>query len=100
MAFDEYSNREELMCAILDKSATDQDFREELLEDPQTAIYDEFGIQIPASYRIQFVERDPSLDALVVLPDFQGEQAEDGELSEDDLECVAGGTDNGGGGGW
>jgi len=92
MSFQGYASREDLMTAILDRASTNRHFREDLLREPKSAIYNDFGVQIPAGYRIRFVERDPNLDALVVLPDFN----RDGdELSDDDLECVAGGTGDG-----
>ncbi len=94
MPFQGYANREELMTAILDRASTDRRFREDLLQKPRGTIYQDFGVQIPASYRVRFVERDPNLDALVVLPDFC---PSDGELSDDDLELVAGGTGGAGG---
>jgi hypothetical protein len=39
---------------------------------------------------MKFVERDPDVDALIVLPDFK---RTDGELSDHELESVAGGDD-------
>ncbi|MEM7582106.1 MAG: NHLP leader peptide family RiPP precursor [Acidobacteriota bacterium] len=85
------------MGEILERAAHDQIFRGQLLEDPKEVIYEEFGVAIPDAFRIRFIERDPELNALVVLPDFEGNG--NGELCEDDLDNVCGG--NGGqGGGW
>jgi hypothetical protein len=93
-------SREKLMGEILDRAATDQIFRAQLLDDPKEVIYEEFGVVIPNSYRIRFVERDPELNALVVLPDFEGGANGDSELCDDDLDYVCGGDGGQGGGGW
>jgi hypothetical protein len=79
-----------LLNSILERSAHDFHFRQQLLTQPSTAIRNAFGVQIPDGYRIKFIERDANLDSLVVLPSMK---LPDGELSEDDLESVAGGTD-------
>jgi hypothetical protein len=81
-------SREELLNAILDRAAVDMAFRRALLTDPQAAIYERFGVHIPADFRIKFVEKDPDVDALVVLPD----PRPTGELSDGDLDVVAGGA--------
>jgi hypothetical protein len=76
--------------AVLDRASTDQAFRDRLLNDPRDAIFEAFGVMIPANFRIKFVERGPGVDALVVLPDIVSQS---GELSDDDLESVAGGME-------
>lgn len=86
----ETSHREKLMGEILDRATTDQVFRGQLLDDPKEVIYEEFGVAIPEAFQIRFIERDPKLNALVVLPDFEGNGT--GELCEDDLDHVCGGT--------
>lgn len=78
----------DLRAAILKRAASDLEFRQGLLADPRSAIESGFGVELPDGYRIRFVERDPDVDALVVLPDFEGS----GGLSDKDLEAVAGGT--------
>jgi hypothetical protein len=75
--------------AILDRAATDRAFRQRLLVDPRPAILESFGVIIPATFRIKFIERDANVDALIVLPDAQHHG---GELSDDDLETVSGGV--------
>jgi hypothetical protein len=76
--------------AVLARAAEDRQFRTWLLEDPKTAIQKTFGITIPQSFRIKFIEKSADLDSLVVLPDFHGT---DHELSERDLDAVSGGVD-------
>lgn len=78
--------------AVVARATTDREFRQWLLRDPKEAIREAFGIHIPPGVRIQFIERHPDLDALIVLPDFK---RSDAELSDADLENVAGGTDVG-----
>ena len=62
-------DKQELMAAILSRSATDLAFRSGLLNDPKRTIKDAFDVGVPDGYRVRFVEKDPDLDALVVLPD-------------------------------
>ncbi|HXT17144.1 MAG TPA: NHLP leader peptide family RiPP precursor [Gemmatimonadaceae bacterium] len=79
----------EAMQRILARAATDASFRAELLVDPRAAINRAFAIAIPVGFRLKFIERDPGVDALVVLPDLR---PPDGELSDDALDAVSGGT--------
>jgi hypothetical protein len=76
--------------AILDRAATDRAFRQRLLVEPRPAILESFGVMIPATFRIKFIERDLDLDALIVLPDMQ---INGDELSDADLERVSGGVE-------
>ena len=79
--------QQQMLDAILQRSAEDLAFRRELLANPREAIEQAFGVVIPRTFNIRFVEREPGVDALVVLPDARHE----GELSDDDLEAVSGG---------
>jgi len=76
--------------AILERAATDLEFRKQLLVDWRSAIQKSFNINIPQSFTMRFLERDPGVDAMIVLPDVR---AADGELSDHELENVAGGAD-------
>jgi len=76
--------------SILDRASTDLAFRGRLLRNPRDAILETFGVTIPAAFRIKFIERDPDVDALVVLPDIA---LPSGELSDDELESVSGGVE-------
>jgi hypothetical protein len=82
-----HRSQKELLQAILDRASTDRAFRQALLDDPQTAIRQAFGMKVVDGFRLKFVEKDPDLDALVVLPGFRGAE----ELSEAELDRVAGG---------
>lgn len=82
--------QQKLVDAILHRSALDATFRRKLLASPERAVLDTFGVRLPDGVRIKFIERDPAWDAVYLLPDPQGD---DEELSESDLEAVAGGQD-------
>ena len=82
------TNRDDLRDRILQRAAVDREFRQGLLDAPRRTIRATFGVEIPEDYRLRFVEKDPDVDSLVVLPDFRGD---DEELDDDDLDRVAGG---------
>jgi hypothetical protein len=75
--------------SILDRACTDLIFREQLLVDPRTAIFETFGVWIPSTFCIKFVERAPGVDALIVLPDVASHAGQVGDAA---LEAVAGGV--------
>ena len=63
-------------------------FRAELLRDPKATIQGMFGIEMPGGMKVHAFELNPD-DVMIALP--RVDKA-DGELSDDDLESVAGGT--------
>lgn len=81
-----------VLDVVLARSATDREFRRQLLTDPRRAIREACGVDIPPAFRLRFIERGPEADALVVLPDFETGGDESGELSDAELESVAGGA--------
>lgn len=72
--------------ALLARSATDVEFRKKLLSDPRAAIGEFTGKPVPADFNVRFVEN--TADATIVLPEAVDPNA---ELSEGELETVAGG---------
>lgn len=72
---------------ILSRAAADPVFRRGLLDEPRGALRDALGIELPAGFEVRFVERGDRLD--VVLPD----RGHAEELSEEELDAVAGGTE-------
>lgn len=76
---------EQGISEVLNRSTTDLEFRKQLLSDPRAALSAHFGREIPATTDIRFI--DPKGVPTVVLPDVAGS----GELSEGELETVAGG---------
>ena len=86
-----YTENEVFLNKILQRSATDKEFRTRLLEQPDSAIEEIIGAPVsslPKQFRVQFMEKDAGLDALVVLPDYADPE---GVLSDAELEAVAGG---------
>jgi len=78
----------EALTAVLTRSATDADFRKSLLEQPRSALKNFFGVEVPESYNVKFIENQA--DATVVLPDPVNLES---ELSESELTTVAGGIE-------
>lgn len=79
---------QEQLRGILTRSATDPEFRARLLVDPRGAVTEYTGQELPASFGIRFVENAGT--ATIVLPDYIDADA---ELSDSELEAVAGGSE-------
>lgn len=77
---------EEKYRELLSRSATDPQFRQQLLTDPRAAISEFSGHAAAPDFNVVFIEN--KADATIVLPDPVDSEA---ELSEQDLEAVAGG---------
>ena len=80
-----------LIEAVLHRAGGDRVFRQQLLADPAVAIHSAYGVTFPAGFRIRFVEKPANLDVMAVLPDLHADE----ELSEEELEEVAGGNESG-----
>ena len=76
---------QERMAEVLSRSVSDVEFRQQLVTNPRAALSAHFGKEIPESFKIRFVDAQGT--PTVVLP-----EAATGELSEADLEAVAGGV--------
>ena len=83
---EEAKQAHETVQAMLARSATDWDFRQKLLNDPAAAVSEFTGNDVPESFNVTFIEN--KADATIVLPDYVDPE---GELSEEELEAVAGG---------
>ncbi len=82
--------RKDLEAKVIAKACADEAFKKSLIASPRSAMEQEFGIKLPASVNVQVVEE--SADNLyLVLP----HQNPSGELSDMELEGVAGGTTKG-----
>lgn len=80
----EYLN--ELYLKVRRQAVTDEEYRKELLADPNGTLEKELGEALPDGFKIQVIESDPAYAATFVLPDLAGEELEDEELNQ-----VAGG---------
>ena len=75
----------ELKTKILTKAAEDGEFRTRLLTDPRAAVSAETGVTVPEGFDVA-VHEDSATTAHLVLPPSP-------ELTEAELEMVAGGAD-------
>ena len=73
--------------AALKRAATDTEFRQLALMDASAAMREITGTPLPNGLRVRVLERE-GYDVTLVLPD----AAEAGELADEELEQVAGGT--------
>lgn len=74
---------------IVSKAMIDPAFRAALLSDPKAAIEKETGVSLPDNVRVQVVEQSKDLLNLVLPMD---ESSGSAELSDKELEAVAGGA--------
>lgn len=74
--------------AILRRASRDATFRELCLNSPAEAVREAAGRELPAGFRLRFVD-NARANLTVVLPDPAPRQ----ELSDADLEAIAGGAE-------
>lgn len=79
-------NLNALYLKVQKQAMTDEEFRKDLLANPNAVIERETEEKLPEGFKIQVIESDPAYTATFVLPDLMGEELEDGELDQ-----VAGG---------
>jgi hypothetical protein len=77
---------------IIDRATTDKEFRALALSNPAQAVEQTAGMPIPPGVKLQFVD-NARANFTVVLPDMQ--EADSSELSDVELEQVAGGRGGG-----
>ena len=80
-------------AALISKSMSDPAFKKEFLANPKSVAERELGVSIPATINLQAVEA-PANTLMVVLP-YMPSTGADGEMSDADLESVAGGSKSG-----
>src|SRR4051812_7063503 len=84
--------RAEVERRIVQRSLQDDAFRQRLLSDPKAVVEEELGTRLPEGIRVRAVEE--SADTIyLVLPSASPLGDEGGELSDLQLEAVAGGGD-------
>lgn len=76
----------EIYEKVMQKARTDEEFRQELLVNPNQAIAKLTNKALPDGFAVKVLENDPNYNATFVLPDLST-----GELDLDDLDNVAGG---------
>ena len=86
----EATGRADMERRLVQRSLQDDAFRQMLLEDPRAAVEEELGTLFPEEVRIVAVEETADTIYLV-LPFSSTDVQEAGELSDRELETVAGG---------
>ncbi len=74
---------DEMLQQLIEKSAVDENFRQALLDDPNSAISEELGITIPESMTIRVHESDMQTVHLALPPD--------PNITEEQLEAISAG---------
>ena len=77
---------------LIIKSFEDETFRQDLVSDPKKVIEKETGKKIPEGIEIRVIEEEPN-SVTIVLPGKLSDSETTEELSDDNLEKVAGGLD-------
>jgi hypothetical protein len=90
------TQRQQLEQKLIEKAMKDESFRKLLIENPASIIESETGMKISKTIKIKVMEEDQQT-VYLVLP-ATSLQNSDFELSEAELESVAGGTGGTGGG--
>jgi hypothetical protein len=84
--------RAEIEQRLIERSLQDGSFRQRLLADPKGTVEEELGTRLPEEVRVVAVEETADTIYLV-LPSASPLGGEGGELSDLQLEAVAGGGD-------
>jgi hypothetical protein len=80
--------RHEVEAALIERATKDEAFRRALIADPTGTLEREIGAKAPEGFSLTVVEETPEHRYLVLPPAPRGEG---GELSDAELESVAGG---------
>jgi len=89
MSEQEAQTRKDIEARIITKAWKSEAFKQELLTNPKAIIEQEFGVEFPAELNVS-VREENSTTLYFVLP--LHPQIEGRELSEEELESVAGGS--------
>jgi len=86
--------RAEMGRKLIERSLEDEAFRQRLLADPRAALEEELGTRLPQEVRVVALEETADT-VYLVLPLRSTEAQEASELSDRELEAVAGGVSAG-----
>ena len=78
---------EKIFVDVKKRVLKDEEFRKKLIEDPNKAISELSGKEIPENFKIKVVEEDPNYNLTFLLPPLLKH-----ELDEENLDKVAGGV--------
>jgi len=67
------------------RASEEEDFRKLCLDNPNEAIKQVSGMEVPGGFKINIIENDTGVDHTIILPPNKA------ELSEKDLDNIAGG---------
>jgi hypothetical protein len=91
----EASGRQEMERKLIQRSLEEDAFRQRLLADPKAAVEQELGMGLPEEVRVEAVEE--SADTIYLVLPSAPPLGEGAELSDRDLEAVAGWSPTSGG---
>jgi hypothetical protein len=83
-------SRAEMERRLIQRSMEDEDFRQRLLDDPKGTLEQEMGDRLPEDVEVRVVE-ETAESIYLVLPSASPLVGEGGELSDEELQRVAGG---------
>lgn len=87
-------SRAEWERRLIERSLEDEEFRQRLLDDPRAVLEQELGSVLPEGVNVRVVQE--SQDTIyLVLPSTSAVVGQGGELSDQDLEAVAGAGETG-----
>ena len=85
------SRRAELERKLIQRSLEDEDFRQRLLDDPKGTLEQELGTRLPDDVEVRVVEESADAIYLVLPSSASPLGGQGGEISDRELEAVAGG---------
>lgn len=85
------AGRAEIERKLIERSLEDDSLRQRLLADPKGALEEELGTQLPDNIEVRAVEE--TADTIYLVLPSASTVGEGGELSDQELEAVAGGWD-------
>ena len=90
--------RSEMERRLVQRSLEDESFRQRLLSDPKAAVEEELGRRLPEDVQVRALEE--TTDTIYLVLPSTSAVGEGEELSDPELETVAGGDTNWTCGGW